>query len=134
MIDKFLSRCVRRNYRFPGIANNTYTVQNFFDGTCTLQTIKGIANRLNKQLKELTTEDLFSGDKEQEKELAFKVETLKAIVEYKENLLQKAEMARITRESNQRKKQIIQQVLADKEISNLKRQSISQLESMLEDL
>lgn len=136
---ELIAKCVTRNITFSGMMNARYTVQNFFDGTVSMESVKAMANRLNKQLRELENNDLF-GEEEDAKTrkdlnmLRLKLDTLVEVYRYKKAAAERAERALQTREENKRKREVIMEVIAEKELGSLKEKSRETLEQMVAEL
>ena len=103
-----------------------------FDGTVQLDTMKNWARNINKQLRE-SDDDLF-GENSRNKELEFKKEILIAVVNYKEDMAEKARKAALTRKANAEEKERLLKIRDEKTYEKEGKKSLKAIEQRLEEL
>ena len=134
-LENNIAKCVIQNVRFRGGTPATYTVQNCFDGTLSINSIKGIARAVNKELQKITTDDLFEAKPTPKiKNLELVRDTLVGIVEYRVALETKAAKAAQTRRDNAEELSTLTAIRAEKQIEALKGKGMKTLEKRIAEL
>lgn len=135
-LKELIADCVMKNVRFPSLAGATYGVEAFFNGKASRDVAIAIGERLAKQ-RGVKSDSPFAKKTQEtkaEKLLDLQIDTLVAIVEYKDAKAEAAKKAAETKAANAQKADTLRKLIAEKELDALGKQDVKDLEKMLAEL
>jgi len=128
-MEKMFEKALRKKFRFP-TNKGLLTTEDLWDLPLTGQiSLDSLAKNLNRQLKDCQ-ESFVEKKSDKNVDLEHQFEIVKYIIDYK---LKMAEAKKKERETKE-KKQKIMQIIMEKEVEDLKSQSVDDLKKMLDEL
>lgn len=129
-----IAKCVVKNIIFDGSNGAKYDVASFFNGRCTLSTIKIIGEKYWKRCSASDGSSPFT-ETASTKDLnnVLRYETCLAIVAYKKAIIERTDKAAATRAANAQDAEALRKVIAEKKYEEMSEKSRKSLEKQLAD-